>query len=75
MRVYRLFLVVAAATNLTMQDTAATPFTGPLPATANGSITLDFESEPWFTTVAGNGFAIDSSNAVQVSGAVYFTII
>ena len=40
---------------------------------ANGSITLDFESEPWFTTASGKGFAMNSSNAVQVSGTIYFT--
>ncbi len=72
-RVYRLFLVVGGATNLTMQDTSASAFSGALPMTANGAITLDFESEPWFTTAAGNGFAMNSSSGVQVSGTVYYT--
>lgn len=72
-RIYRLFLVVAGATNLTMEDTASNAFSGALPMTANGSITLDFESEPWFTTAAGNGFAMNSSSGVQVSGTVYYT--
>lgn len=72
-RIYRLFLVVAGATNLTMEDTASNAFSGALPMTTNGSITLDFESEPWFTTTAGNGFAMNSSSGVQVSGAVYYT--
>lgn len=72
-RVYRIFLVVGGVTNLTMQDTAAIAFSGALPMTANGSITLDFESEPWFTTGVGLGFAINSSTGVQVSGTVYYT--
>jgi hypothetical protein len=72
-RVYRLFLVVAGATNITFKDNAGTPvvFTGAMPLQANGSITLDFSSEPWFTTTAGAGFVINSSNAVQISGALY----
>lgn len=74
-RVYRLFLVVAGATNLTFQDSSGSPvlFTGAIALQANGSIVLDFSDEPWFTTTSAKGFNINSSNAVQVSGALYYT--
>jgi hypothetical protein len=29
--------------------------------------------EPYFTTTIGNAFVINSSNAVQVSGVVWYT--
>lgn len=74
-RVYRLFIVVAGATNITFQDSNGSPvlFTGAIPLQANGSITLDMADEPWFTTTIAKGFNINSSNAVQVSGAMYYT--
>ena len=74
-RVYRMILVAAGATNMTFQDGAVSPvvFTGALPFQANGSLVLDFTDEPWFTTTTGTAFVINSSNAVQVSGTVYYT--
>ena len=73
-RVYRFFLVTSGTTNLTMQDTAGSPnvYSGPVPINS-GSFVLDFQSEPWFTTIAGNGFAMNSSAGVQVSGTIYYT--
>lgn len=72
-RVYRLFLVVGGATNLTFED-GSNALCGPLPILANGSIVLDIDGSPWFTTTSGNAFTIANSGSVQVSGAVYYYV-
>lgn len=72
-RVYRLSLVVASATSLEFKDGTGTVLGGPYPLAASESIVLDFTfagMPPWFTTSAGNGFVINSSNAVQIGGEV-----
>jgi hypothetical protein len=71
-RVYRLFLVVGAATSITFKH-GATALSGPIPLPANGAITLDFEAEPWFECADNEAFVINSSAGVQVSGTIYFT--
>jgi len=74
-RIYRIFLVAAGATNLTFKSGASTSLSGAIPMSANGSIVLDMDGgEPWFTCAAGQAFVLNSSNAVQVSGMVYSTI-
>lgn len=70
-KVYQLVLVVGAATNLTFKSGAGTSLSGAMPMTASGSITLDFNGEPWYATGAAAAFVINSSNAVQVSGTAY----
>jgi hypothetical protein len=69
--VYKYFLVVAAATNLTFYD-GATPLTGPIPLAANEAMVFTFDTRPWYETGLGNDFIINNSNAVQVSGRVYY---
>lgn len=41
---------------------------------ANGGLTFDISGEPWFTTGINEAFNIGSSNAVQVSGTVYYDL-
>ncbi len=78
-RVFQLFFVVAAATIIVVKDGAGTALTGPMSFTAGGSFVLDFvrgsreADQPWFTTSEGNAFVLNSTNAVQVSGRVYYT--
>jgi hypothetical protein len=72
-RVYRLFLVVGAATNITFQD-GANAQSGPLPMITNGTIVLDIDGTAWFTTSPGNPFNIANSGSVQVSGTVYYML-
>ena len=72
-RVYKIFFIVGAATNITPQDGASTALTGPMDFSANEGMVLDFDDVAWYTLSFGNDFVINSSNAVQVSGRVYYT--
>lgn len=71
-RVYRIFFVCAAGTVITIKNGAGTALTGAMTMGAGGAFMLDFQAEPWFTCSANTAFIINSSNAVQVSGAVYY---
>lgn len=68
--IFRLFFIVGAATNIIFKDGAGVALTGAMPFLANGYMVLDPTECPWLQTSAGNGFIINSSNAVQVSGAL-----
>lgn len=73
-RVFRLFLVAAAAVNIKFRDgTAGTDLTGAMSLGPGGSVTLDFDGEPWFKTSVANAFVLNLSGAVQVSGRFYYT--
>ena len=69
--VYRYFLVVASATNLTYFD-GANQLTGAVPLAANEAMVFTFDTRPWYECDLGNDFIINNSNAVQVSGRVYY---
>lgn len=73
-RVFKLFLVLGGDTMLTFKD-GATEFDGPLSMLASGAIVFDEPRPPrhWFKTSDGNDFIINLSNAVQLSGRVYYT--
>lgn len=71
--VHRIWLVVGGATNLTFKD-GATALTGAVPMSSNGGLTFDLSGEPWFVTTIGNAFIVGSSNAVQVSGGLWYTL-
>lgn len=71
-RVYRLFIVAAGATNITFKC-GSTAMTGAMAFAANQGMVLDFQAEPWFECANNTGFVINSSNAVSVTGAVYYT--
>ncbi len=73
-RVYQIMLVLGGATNITFKD-GSTALSGPMPMLANGSYYLPMTGYPHFTTSVGNDFNINSSNAVQVSGTVWFTLL
>lgn len=70
-RVYQMILTVGAATNLIFKD-GETNLTGAMNLAANGSITLDFNGEPWFIAVANDAFIINQSGTAQVSGRIYY---
>lgn len=70
-KLYRLLIMVGAATNLTFQD-GSTPLSGPLPFLADGLLTLDLSGDPWYTSSAGNALNIANSADVQVSGTAWY---
>ena len=69
-KVYRLYMVVSAATNITFADGVVTD--GAIPLAANEAIVLTFDGEPWFVGAAATAFKVTSSNAsAQVTGRIY----
>lgn len=71
-RVFRIFFVCSAATNITIKDGSDTALTGAMSMSANGGFTLDAIGEAWFRTSAGNAFVIHQSGTAQISGRVYY---
>jgi hypothetical protein len=71
-RVYKLFLVMGAAGNIGFLD-GSTALSGAMPFSLNGSITLNMDGCPWFTTTPGNAFQITNASTVLVTGTVYYT--
>jgi hypothetical protein len=74
-RIFKLALVLAGATTLTFKDTAGNALWGAngLPMLANGSLVLDFDTQPWFTCAPGAGFIINSSANVSINGGLYYS--
>jgi hypothetical protein len=73
-RVYRLLIVIAAADTMYFRDGAAgAALTGLMSMSQYGSIVLDHDGEPWFTTSAGNAFVLNMTAGVQASGRIYYT--
>jgi hypothetical protein len=71
-RVFRFWLVVGGATNLTFFDGTKAK-TGPVPLIQSEAMVFTFDTKPWFLMSVGNDFIINSSAGVQVSGAAYYT--
>lgn len=70
-RAFKLFLVAASTVSFKFKDGVAdlTPF---MPLSQGGAMVLDFDTQPWFVTTAGNDFIIELSAAVQVSGRLAY---
>lgn len=72
-KVYGIFLTVAGATNITYKN-GTTALSGAVVFTGNGSSqTLQIDKDFYFACDPGNNFVMNNSNAVQVSGTVYYT--
>ncbi len=69
-RVLQFFLVLGAASNLTYKS-GTTAISGPLDFTSAGAQVQDFIQLP-LTCNPGDSFVINSSNAVQVGGTIWF---
>lgn len=73
-RVFKLVLVAASAVSVTIKDGAGSSLTGAIPLVANGSLVIDApDGEPEFITSSGNGFIVNLSSAVTVTGWVQYT--
>lgn len=71
-RVYKIILVTTGANTLTFLD-GTTAISGGFGLPSNGSIALDMDGTPWFSTSAGNAFNISTSGATAIGGVAYFT--
>jgi hypothetical protein len=69
--VMKIFMTIVGSTTLTFED-GTTPLTGPMTLSA---MALDYDGCPWWTTSIGNGFAINSSSPVQVSGSLQYQLV
>lgn len=58
------------ATTITFEDRAGNALSGPITAAAGTWVILDFDTHPWFVTIAGNGFAISQSGTAAIGGNV-----
>lgn len=76
-RVMRMFFVNSSSTtttNVTIQDTTPTSFTGSFLLISGGSFNgSDANGEPLFISASGKGIQLNSTAAVQLSGAVWYT--
>jgi hypothetical protein len=73
--VYGLFLTVNGATLITFKDSSVGALSGPFNLTGNGSsMSFVLQDEPWWQIKPGSNYVINSSNAVQVSGQVWYTL-
>ncbi len=69
-RVLQFFFVIGAATNLTYKS-GANALSGPLDFSSAGAQVQDFIQLP-LTCNSGESFVINSSNAVQVGGTIWY---
>lgn len=72
-RIYRIFLVVSAADNLTFKTAAASLHGGALVYPANGGLVFDYSGEPWFVCGTNEALNLTTTTTAQVSGLVYYT--
>lgn len=72
-RVHKIFFVCDTTTVISFKS-GSTALTGPITLTPGGSVVLDFDSAPWFTTFSGDGFVINQTGTAQLSGRVYYQI-
>ena len=72
-RVMRLLLSVASPTNIQLMNGASLAM-GPYYLQGGGSITLDDTGEPWMVCSAATAFQINSSNTVNYTCTVWYTL-
>jgi hypothetical protein len=76
-RVMRMFFVNSdptTVTNITIQDTTPTSFSGAFRVITGGSFNgNDANGEPLYVSAIGKGIQLNSSAAVQLSGTVWYT--
>ena len=70
-KVFRLKLICALATTVTILDGSSTILDGPLSFSANEGMVLDFttmDMPPWYTTSLGNALVINSTATTVIGG-------
>lgn len=72
-RVYRIMLNIAATQTLNIISSGGSSLTGAaMSFAANGGLVLDFDGEPWFTTLTGEGLSFITTTTGAVTGIVYY---
>ena len=71
-RVYRLLLNANATTTLTFKDGAATSLSGAMAFDFRLPLVLPYSQRAYYTTTANTAFIINSTDAVQVSGTIWY---
>lgn len=71
-KVWRLFLWSNGDQALSIRD-GATPLVGAIDLAQGGQVLLSKESDPWFTCSTNSPFNLNTAQAVQLSGRVYYT--
>jgi hypothetical protein len=73
-RVYRILIVNAGtATNVTLEDSTPTVFSGAIPLVANGSLSADGAGDPLWVTASGKAFQAVNSASQSLVGQVWYT--
>jgi len=72
-RIYKLILIMAGATFVTLQNSTPTTLFPSTYWTPYSQFTLAYDTTPWFTLAAGLDFVLNSSQAVPITGIVYYT--
>ena len=73
-KVWKVFLTVSGAVNMTMKS-GSTVLAGPYIFTANGSsITLYYDGDPHYLCPPGSAFVINLTGSVTVSGQIHYTV-
>jgi hypothetical protein len=74
-RVYRIFFANAGSvsTNITIEDSTPTTFSGAFPLQPNGTFNADGGGAPLFVTATGKAFQLVNSAGVQLSGTIWYT--
>lgn len=72
-RVYKMVLNVAAAQTLNIISSGGTSLVGAaMSFGANGGLVLDFDGEPWYVSVTGEGLSFVTTTTGAVTGTVYY---
>jgi hypothetical protein len=80
-KIFRMFFVNGGATGITstaitLKDNAGSPtiFTGAFQLVTAGTYLNKGDGEPYYVTASSAGFVINSSQAVAIAGAVWYTV-
>lgn len=72
-RVYKVVLNVAAAQTLNVITSGGASLVGaPMSFGANGGLVLDFDGEPWWTTLVAEGLSFVTTTTGAVTGTIYY---
>lgn len=69
--IYKIWFVTTVDTTIQFKD-GATDLTGAIDLPSGGSVMLDYDIEPWFTTAGA--FIISNSASTQISGRVHYLV-